>query len=198
VARPLAAPRKESDVSVSVVVPCRNEAGNIRPAVERIPAMGSHTEIVFCDDRSTDGTADEVRQMQQLYPDKDIRLVNGPGICKAENVWSGFRAARGDVLMILDADLTVMPEELPFFFRALIAGHGGFINGSRLVYPMQKLAMKFANFLGNKLFSLVFSFLLDQRIKDTLCGTKVLWRKDWLRLEPYLGNWGITDLWGDY
>jgi glycosyltransferase involved in cell wall biosynthesis len=192
------APREEPDVSVSVIIPCRNEAGNIRPAAERIPAMGSHTEILFCDDKSTDGTAEEVREMQRRRPDKDIRLVDGPGICKAENVWNGFRAARGDVLMILDADLAVMPEELPFFFRALVAGHGEFINGSRLVYPMQELAMKFANILGNKFFSLVFSFLLDQRIKDTLCGTKVLWRKDWLRLEPYLGNWGMQDLWGDY
>jgi hypothetical protein len=198
VARPIVPPYQESDVSVSVIVPCRNEAGNIQAAVERIPEMGRHTEILFCDDKSTDGTADEVRRMQRLHPEKDIRLVDGPGICKAENVWTGFRAARGDVLIILDADLTVMPEELPFFFRALVQGHGGFVNGSRLVYPMQQLAMKFANILGNKFFSLLFSFLLDQRIKDTLCGTKVLWRKDWLRLEPYLGSWGIQDLWGDY
>lgn len=198
VARPIVPPRAESDVSVSVIVPCRNEAGNIRHAAERIPEMGRRTEILFCDDKSTDGTAEEVRRMQRLYPDKDIRLIDGPGICKAENVWTGFRAARGDVLMILDADLAVMPEELPFFFRALVGGHGGFVNGSRLVYPMQELAMKFANILGNKFFSQLFSYLLDQRIKDTLCGTKVLWRKDWLRLEPLIGSWGIQDLWGDY
>jgi SAM-dependent methyltransferase len=198
VARPIVPPLSESEVTVSVVVPCRNEVGNIQAAVERIPEMGVRTEIIFCDDKSTDGTANEVRRMQNLYPEKEIRLVGGPGICKAENVWTGFRAARGDVLMILDADLTVMPEELPFFFRALVHRHGGFINGSRLVYPMQDMAMKFANILGNKFFSLVFSFLLDQRIKDTLCGTKVLWRKDWQRLEPYLGSWGIQDLWGDY
>jgi SAM-dependent methyltransferase len=198
VARPIAPPKQESDVTVSVIVPCRNEVGNILAAVERIPEMGAHTEILFCDDKSTDGTADEVRRMQRLHPQKDIRLINGPGICKAENVWSGFRAAHGDALMILDADLTVMPEELPVFFRALVEGQGGFINGSRLVYPMQGQAMKFANILGNKFFSLLFSFLLDQRVKDTLCGTKVLWRKDWERLEPCLGSWGIQDRWGDY
>jgi SAM-dependent methyltransferase len=198
VARPIVPPLYESEATVSVVVPCRNEAGNIQAAVERIPEMGARTEIIFCDDKSTDGTADEVRRLQSLYPEKEIRLIDGPGICKAENVWTGFRAARGDVLMILDADLTVMPEELPFFFRALVQRHGGFINGSRLVYPMQDSAMKFFNIIGNKFFSLLFSFLLDQRIKDTLCGTKVLWRKDWQRLEPYLGSWGIQDLWGDY
>jgi hypothetical protein len=113
-------------------------------------------------------------------------------------VWAGFRAAKGEVLMILDADLSVMPEELPVFLRVLSSGRGEFINGSRLVYPMQNNAMKFANLVGNKVFGLIFSFLLDQRIKDTLCGTKVLWRKDWLRMEPNLGRWGVRDLWGDY
>ena len=136
--------------------------------------------------------------MQRQYPEKNIRLIEGPGVCKAENVWTGFRAARGDVLMILDADLSVMPEELPMFLRALASRQGDFVNGSRLVYPMQQNAMKFMNMVGNKVFGLLFSFLLDQRIKDTLCGTKVLWRKDWLSIETNLGTWGIKDLWGDY
>ena len=198
VARPIVKPNLEDEVSVSVVVPCRNERENVQPAVERIAPMGRHTEILFCDDKSTDGTADEVRRMQALHPEKEIRLVEGPGICKAENVWTGFRAARGDVLIILDADLTVMPEELPVFFRALVSRRGDFVNGSRLVYPMQENAMKFANMAGNKLFGLVFSFLLDQRIKDTLCGTKAFWRRDWQPIEQNLGSWGIQDLWGDY
>jgi len=198
VARPLTEPRREEEVNVSVIVPCRNEVGNVQHAVERIPSMGKHTEIIFCDDKSTDGTADEVRRMMALYPEKDIRLVDGPGICKAENVWAGFRAATGDILMILDADLTVMPEELPMFVNALVTSRGEFVNGSRLVYPLPELAMKFANTIGNKLFGRVFSFLLDQRIKDTLCGTKVFWRKDWECMEMNLGMWGIKDLWGDY
>jgi len=198
VARPLPEPKREDELTVSVVVPCLNEAGNVQSAVERIPVMGKDTEIIFCDDQSSDGTADEVRRMQTSHPEKIIRLVDGPGICKAENVWTGFRAARGDVVMILDADLSVMPEELPDFFRALARGRGEFINGSRLVYPVQRNAMKFTNMIGNKFFGLLFSFLLDQRIKDTLCGTKALWRKDWVRLERNLGVWGIRDAWGDY
>jgi glycosyltransferase involved in cell wall biosynthesis len=183
---------------VSVVIPCKNERDNVEPAVARMPRMGAHTEILFCDDRSTDGTPMEVRRVQRAYPDRDIRLVDGPGICKADNVWTGFRAARGDVLMILDGDLTVMPEELPYFFAALTEGAGEFINGSRLVYPMQNNAMKTGNLIGNKLFGLAFSFLLDQRVKDTLCGTKVFWRRDWPRIERRLGTWGVRDLWGDY
>lgn len=198
VARPLAKPVLEGDVTVSVIVPCRNEEGNIASVADRLPQMGRHTEIIFCDDKSTDDTVKEIRRAQSLYPGKDIRLVNGPGICKAENVWAGFRAARGDVLMILDADLSVMPEELPMFFQAMISGVGDFVNGSRLVYPMQEQAMKFANMIGNKVFGFIFSFLLDQRIKDTLCGTKAMWRKDWLRMEEGMGKLGIRDLWGDY
>jgi hypothetical protein len=198
VARTLSEAKRAEDVSVSVIVPCRNEEGNVQFAVERVPEMGKWTEIIFCDDKSTDGTVAEILRMQEIYPEKRIRLVNGPGICKAENVWAGFREAQGDVLMILDADLAVMPEELPLFLDALVKGRGDFVNGSRLVYPMQKFAMKLANMIGNKLFGVTFSFLLDQRIKDTLCGTKVLWRKDWEQMEKNLGTWGMKDLWGDY
>jgi len=198
VARPTAAPQDPANVSVSVIVPCRNERDNIEPAVLRIPQMGRHTEIIFCDDKSTDGTPDEVRRVQELNPHRDVRLKRGPGICKAENVWTGFRAATGDILMILDGDLAVMPEELPYFFRAMVEGRAEFVNGSRLVYPMRFNAMKFSNLIGNKFFSIVFSFLLGQHIKDTLCGTKVIWRRDWARMEPLLGTWGVKDLWGDY
>ena len=198
VARPHSAPVNAADVSVSIIVPCRNEEGNIEPAVKRMPPLGRHVELVFCDDHSTDGTADAVRRMQQAHPDKDIKLIQGPGINKAENVRTGFEAASGDVLMILDGDLAVMPEELPYFLDALVEGRGEFINGSRLVYPMPKAAMKLANSIGNKFFSMVFSYLLNRPIKDTLCGTKVLWRRDWQRIARLWGTWGVKDRWGDY
>lgn len=189
------APRRPA---VSVIVPCRNERDNIELAVRRLPVMGHATELIFCDDQSTDGTADEVRRMQAAHPDRLIRLVHGPAKGKAANVWTGFDAATGDVLMILDADLAVMPEELPRFYEALVSGTGEFINGCRLVYPMQTQAMKYTNMVGNHLFSAVFSFILSQRIRDTLCGTKVMWRDDWIRIKPWIGRWGIEDLWGDF
>ena len=198
VARAAPKPADISDVTVSVIVPCKDERGNIEGAVIRMPELGRSTEIVFCDDRSTDGTADEVRRVQRVYPERNIRLVSGPGICKSKNVWAGFETATGDILVILDADLTVMPEELPYFIDAIARGGAEFVNGSRLVYPIPKAAMKGANVIGNKFFSAVFSYLLGQRIKDTLCGTKVLWRSDWERIRPLLGTWGILDRWGDY
>jgi SAM-dependent methyltransferase len=198
VARPVTKPVDISKVAVSVIVPCKDERANIESAVTRIPELAGATEIIFCDDKSTDGTADEVRRMQRLYPERDIRLVDGPGICKAKNVWAGFGAATGDILVILDADLTVMPEELPYFIDAIARGRAEFVNGSRLVYPVPKEAMKPFNLIGNKAFSVLFSYVLGQRIKDTLCGTKVLWRSDWERIRPLIDTWGATDYWGDY
>jgi hypothetical protein len=184
--------------SVSIVIPCRNEAGNIEDAVTRIPKFGSHIEILFGDDKSTDGTADKVREMIAKYPDKDIKLYNGPGISKSENVWAGFDLAACDIVLILDADLTVIPEELPYFYEAITKRNGEFINGSRLVYPMHNNAMKLFNIIGNKFFSIAFSYILDRPIKDTLCGTKVMWRRDYQRIKKLRGTWGLTDRWGDY
>jgi SAM-dependent methyltransferase len=193
---PPSVPTKE--LSVSVIVPCKDEKGNIEDAVQRIPQLGHHTEIIFCDDQSTDGTAEEVLRVRLLYPDRDIRLERGPGVCKSRNVWTGFDAAAGDVLMILDADLTTIPEELPYFVDVIVSGQAEFVNGSRLVYPVPKRAMTTANMLGNKFFSVAFTYLLGQHVKDTLCGTKVLWRSDWERIKPMVGSWGIEDRWGDY
>jgi hypothetical protein len=198
VARLISAPIDREKLSVSVIIPCKDERGNVADAVRRIPVLAGHTEIIFCDDKSADGTADEVRRMQDSHPECDIRLEEGPGICKSKNVWTGFNAASGDILMILDADLTTMPEELPYFVDAIASGVAEFVNGSRLIYPIPRGAMKGANMLGNKLFSLAFSYLLNQRVKDTLCGTKVLWRSDWQRIEPLCDTWGTQDRWGDY
>ncbi|MBJ7392684.1 MAG: glycosyltransferase family 2 protein, partial [Chthoniobacterales bacterium] len=198
VARPVPEAGRPEELSVSVVVPCRNEEGNIEAAVKRIPALGSGTEIIFCDDKSTDTTRAEIERMMREYPEKNIRLVEGPGICKSKNVWVGFDAAENDILMILDADLTVMPEELPRFLDAIASNRGEFINGSRLVYPIPREAMKVTNRAGNVAFSWLFSLLLGQRIKDTLCGTKVIRRSDWLRMRKYVDYWGVSDLWGDY
>ena len=198
VARAISEPEKENRVGVSVIIPCKNERDNIEAAVQRIPELGKHTEIIFCDDKSTDGTAEEIRRVQALFPERDIKLFDGPGVCKAKNVWTGFDAATQDVVMILDADLTVMPEELPAFLRALVQRKGEFINGTRLVYPMPRGAMKLFNMFGNRVFSEIFTYILKQPIRDTLCGTKVFWRRDWSRIKPFVGTWGTEDRWGDY
>ena len=198
VARPKAQPATRQP-SVSVIIPARNERGNIEAAVLRTPKMGSHTEIVFVEGNSSDDTAGEIKRVIAAYPDRDLKFIpQGTGRGKGDAVRKGFVAATGDILMILDADLTVEPEELPKFYEALVSGQGEFVHGSRLVYPMDKEAMRFLNMLGNKFFSLAFSYLLEQRFKDTLCGTKVLYRSDYNRIAANRSYFGDFDPFGDF
>ncbi len=191
-------PRPSRDYSVTIVIPTHNERGNIEPAIRRIPAFGGHQEFIFVDGPSTDGTVEEIGRVIKRYPEKDIKLFIQDGKGKGDAVRKGFAAAKGDILMILDADLTMPPENLPRFYEAIASGKGEFINGSRLVYPMEHEAMRFLNLLGNKFFSMAFSWLLNQRIKDTLCGTKVLFREDYQRIAANRAYFGDFDPFGDF
>jgi SAM-dependent methyltransferase len=184
--------------STTIVIPCRNEKGNIESAVQRLPQLGGHQEIIFVDGHSTDGTVEEINRVIVAYPNKTIRLLLQEGKGKGDAVRKGFTAATNDILMILDADLTVPPEDLPKFYQAIASGKGEFINGCRLVYPMESNAMRFLNLLGNQFFSSVFSWLLNQPIKDTLCGTKVMYREDYLRLAANRHYFGEFDPFGDF
>ncbi len=188
----------EPELSVSVVVPTRNERGNIAAIIERTPPLGSHTEIIFVDGHSTDGTLAETQAQIARHPERALRSLTQDGTGKGDAVRKAFDLATGDVLMILDADLTVAPEELSKFFDALARGRGDLINGCRLVYPMEDRAMRPLNLLGNKLFALLFSWLLDQRFKDTLCGTKVLRRRDYIKIRDNRAFFGDFDPYGDF
>jgi SAM-dependent methyltransferase len=193
--RPRPRPR---ELTTTIVIPCRNEKGNIRAAVDRLPAFGKHQEIIFVDGHSTDGTPEEIRRVIEERPDRDIRFFVQPGKGKGDAVRLGFAEATGEALMILDADLTMPPEDLPKFYDALASGKGEFINGSRLVYPMESQAMRFLNILGNKFFSVTLSWLLGQRLKDTLCGTKVLLRSDYDKIAAGRAYFGEFDPFGDF
>lgn len=189
---------------VSVVVPARNEADNIPEIFSRTPHMGLGTELIFVEGHSKDNTfaviQEHIAQHSQRcqHPNQAVRLLKQSGIGKGNAVREGFSAASGDILMILDADLTVPPEDLPRFYEALVSGKGELINGVRLVYPMEKRAMRFLNLLGNKFFTLAFSWVLGQPIKDTLCGTKVLWRGDYEQIARNRVYFGDFDPFGDY
>ncbi len=198
VARSLRVQGKETP-SASVVVPCKNEKGNIRELVERTPELPGGMEMIFVDGASTDGTREEIERMKALHPEKNIRLVDqGDSTGKGAAVRLGFDNARGDVLIILDADISVAPEDILKFHKVLVEGTGEFINGTRLVYPMEGQAMRFLNILANKFFSLAFTYLLDQRIRDTLCGTKVLYRADYERIARNRSFFGAFDPFGDF
>jgi SAM-dependent methyltransferase len=184
--------------SATVVVPARNERGNIEAAVQRLPRFTSELELIFVEGHSQDGTWEEVQRIIAAYPQFDIKALRQPGKGKADAVFAAFEIARGDVLMILDADLTMPPEQLPKFWDAVRSGKGEFVNGTRLVYPMEDEAMRFLNLLANKFFSFAFTWLLSQRITDTLCGTKVLRRSDYQRLKRGRAYFGDFDPFGDF
>ena len=184
--------------SVSVICPCRNEAGNIEQLVKRLPSMGARTELIFVEGHSKDNTIEECRRIAASEPEKDITVLVQEGRGKGDAVRLGFAHATGDILMILDADLSVAPEDLPQFYDALVSGKGEFINGSRLVYTKDPHAMRFLNLVGNKFFALLLSRLLGQAIKDSLCGTKVLHRHDYERIAKNRAYFGDFDPFGDF
>lgn len=188
------------EYSTSIVIPARNEAGHIKGVLSRIPKLGKKTEIIFVEGNSTDNTADAIEEEIRRYKARDFELhfYKQRGKGKGDAVRLGFKKAKNNILMILDADLTVPPSQLVKFYRAIAEGHCEFANGSRLVYPMEKQAMRTLNYLGNKMFSLVFTFLLDQPIRDTLCGTKALFRDDYLRISRNRKVFGDFDPFGDF
>lgn len=195
---PSVLPKKE--FSVSIVIPARNEAGNIENAILRIPQIGIKQEIIFVEGHSKDNTLSMIKHVIKKYKNrKEIHLINqGDGMGKADAVRKGFAKAKGELLFILDADLTVDPEELPKFYNALRLRRGEYIQGTRLVYPMEKQAMRILNIIGNKFFSLAFTWLLDQPIKDTLCGTKAIFKKDYEQIVKERVYFGDFDPFGDF
>jgi len=198
-ARPRRSPAPPAGLTCSVIVPARNEAGNIRPALERIPVLGAGTEVIFVEGNSKDDTWETIQREVAAYAGPlKIRVLKQPGKGKWDAVFTGFAAATGDVLVIQDADLTAPPEDLPRFFAALESGAAEFANGSRLVYPMESEAMRFLNLLGNKFFAVALSFVLGQPVKDSLCGTKMLLRSDYVRVLRRIQPFGAFDPFGDF
>jgi SAM-dependent methyltransferase len=198
-ARPRRAPLLAGKIACSVIVPARNEAGNIRAALDRIPVLGGQTEVIFVEGHSTDDTWETIQRETAAYPGPHfIRVLQQPGKGKWDAVRAGFAVAQGDVFVIQDADLTAPPEDLSKFFDALASGAAEFVNGSRLIYPVEKGAMRFLNMIGNKFFSRALSYVLGQQIKDSLCGTKMLLRSDYDRLSRRIAPFGAFDPFGDF
>jgi ubiquinone/menaquinone biosynthesis C-methylase UbiE len=189
---------KKAEHSVTIVVPARNEKGNIESAITRTPSFGISQEFIFIEGGSKDGTYEEILRVKEKYSDKKIVDLKQSGKGKGNAVREAFEAASGEVLMILDADLTMPPEDLQKYYEALISNKGKFINGCRLVYPMEGQAMRFLNLLANKFFGVLFTYLLGQNLKDTLCGTKVLYKKDYINIISNRKYFGDFDPFGDF
>lgn len=197
VARPVR-DTKPHNYSATVLVPCRNEKGNIENAVKRLPKFCDDLEVIYVEGHSSDGTYEECLRVKDAYAHMKIKVFQQPGKGKGDAVRMGFNEATGDVLMILDADLTVPPEDMPKFYNAIKNGKGNFINGTRLVYPLEPGAMRFLNFWANRTFAVIFSFLLNQRFTDTLCGTKVLTKKHYDEIVANRSYFGDFDPFGDF
>lgn len=196
VCRPIAPPA--TSASCSIIVAARNESGSIRELIRRMPDICTDQEVVFVEGGSTDDTYAVIEAAIRQEPPGRYRLVRQPGKGKGDAVRAGFEVARGDILMILDADMTVAPEDLLLFYDAMVRGYGEYVHGVRLVYPMEQQAMRFFNLLGNKFFALAFSWLLGQPVRDTLCGTKVLWRSDYAKIAANRSQFGDFDPYGDF
>ncbi len=198
IARPAAVEPQGPEPIVSIIVAARNEEGNVPDIFARTPEIGGGTELIFVEGNSKDDTYGAIEREMAKYPGRNVKLFKQPGKGKGDAVRTGFAAATGEVLMILDADLTMPPEDLPLYYQAWRSGKAEFVNGVRLIYPMEKKAMKFFNLIGNKFFSMAFSWLLDQSIKDTLCGTKVLSKKSYETIAANRYYFGDFDPFGDF
>jgi SAM-dependent methyltransferase len=198
IARPIQKTIESKPHTVSVIIPARNEAGNIENAVLRTPRLGEWTELIFVEGHSKDNTWEEIQRVARQYSDRKIKIHRQSGSGKGNAVREGFDLAEGELFMILDADLTMPPEELPKFYDAIATRKCEFANGSRLVYPMERRAMRFLNMCANKGFSLLFSWLLGQSVKDTLCGTKAMLAQDYRRIAANRPYFGEFDPFGDF
>jgi len=193
IARPKQNSTIDRSLSCSVVIPCHNEEGNIEECINRVPELGDYTEILIVDDGSTDNTANIVREIQKRKD--NVNLISYiPNKGKGHAVRTGFSAGKGDIQMILDADMAVLPEELTKFYNVLASHQAEFVNGSRMIYDMVPGAMKFLNYLGNKVFGIILSFIIGQRNTDTLCGTKAFYKKDYKSFKMGRCPWGDFDL----
>lgn len=190
--------KKEIPKTVSVIIPARNESGNIAAAVTRTPEMGLWTELIFVEGNSTDETWKAIQQAQIEHPERRIKIAQQPGRGKGDAMRLGYALAEGEIVMILDADLTMPPEDLPKFYHAVANGSCEFANGSRLVYPMEEKAMQFCNLCANKIFGIIFSWLLGQQVKDTLCGTKVMTKENYFKIAAGRSYFGDFDPFGDF
>ena len=189
---------QNKELKVSFIIPCKNEEKNIQTFEKEIRENNQSNEYLFGDDNSSDKTILEIDKLIEKLNKNKIIKYDGPGICKSENVYKGIDLSNGEIIVIYDADLTVSFKDVEFSINVLKKTNADFINCTRMIYPQKDGAMKFTNFIGNSFFAGLFSLLFKKKITDTLCGTKIFYKKDWVKIKKDISNWGIKDLWGDF
>ncbi len=189
---------ENNNKKVSFIIPCKNEENNIKAFEKNIIESNQSNEYLFGDDNSKDNTSDEIDKLSKKLNNNKIIKYDGPGICKSENVYKGIDNSSGDIVVIYDADLTVSFKDVEFSIDILKNTNADFINCTRMIYPQKDGAMKLFNFIGNNFFASLFSLLFRKKITDTLCGTKIFYKKDWVKIKKDISKWGMKDLWGDF
>ena len=189
---------KNDNKKVSIIIPCKNEENNIGLFEKEIVNNPRSYEYLFGNDKSSDKTINEIDKLSTKLSSFDIIKYQGPGVCKSENVYKGIEYCKGDIIVIYDADLTVSFRDIEFSLEILKSTNADFINCTRMIYPQKDGAMKFFNFIGNSFFAGLFSLLFKKKITDTLCGTKIFYKKDWIKIKKNVSKWGMKDLWGDF
>jgi len=189
---------KKNSLDISFIIPCKNEANNIKLFEKEISLFNKNYEYLFGDDKSTDNTSLEIDKLKKNLNENKIIKYEGPGVCKSENVYKGIESASGEIIVIYDADLTVSFEDIEFSLEILKRTNADFINCTRMIYPQKEGAMKLFNFIGNSFFASLFGILFKRKITDTLCGTKIFYKKDWQKIKKDVSKWGAKDLWGDF
>ena len=190
--------KKEENLNVSFIIPCKNEENNIMLFKKEIISFDKNYEYLFGDDNSSDKTSLKIDELSNELNERNIIKYNGPGICKSENVYKGIEKSSGDIIVIYDSDLTIGFKDIELCLDILKKTNADFINCTRMIYPQKDGAMKLLNFLGNTFFAGLFSILFKRKITDTLCGTKIFYRKDWKNIKKDISKWGAKDLWGDF
>jgi len=190
--------KKLDTQKISIVIPCKNEEKNISLFKNNLINLGKETEFLFGNDKSEDKTAEEVKKLNSDDQNLDIILYEAPGVCKSENVYKGIEESSGDIIVIYDADLTVDFEDVALCLKIFTETNADFLNCTRMIYPQNNNAMKKTNFLGNMTFAFLFSVLFKSKITDTLCGTKIFYKRDWDKIKKDVSSWGAKDLWGDF
>ena len=189
---------KKDNLGISFIIPCKNEGDNIKLFEKEINSSDKSYEYLFGDDKSTDDTSQEIEKLKKNLSKNIIIKYDGPGICKSENVYRGIEIASGEIIVIYDADLTVSFEDIKFALKILRKTNADFVNCTRMIYPQKDGAMKLLNFIGNSFFASLFGILFKRKITDTLCGTKIFYKKDWQNIKKDTSKWGAKDLWGDF
>ncbi len=191
---------RDQQPSLSVIVPAKNEAGNIDRLFEQLPDMGDvSTELVLVEGGSSDGTWERIQATVNDYrgPYK-IQTLRQSRAGKANAVYEAVAAAKHQLILILDADLTVPPADVPRFYQAYQQSRGDLVNGDRMSLPMEPGAMRFLNRLGNRFFSKWLTHMIRARMPDTLCGTKLLPKQDFERVLRWCDDFDLQDPFGDF